>query len=127
MNTSIHSGKFPVAWKTSSVVPVPKGNNHSSISNYVRSISLLPVLSKLLKKHIHNLISNHLSIHYPIILQQWGFQPKNQLCLLLLMLSTTGLKSWIKVVKWVQYFLTFRRRLTQCLTSRLLTKLIQVN
>jgi hypothetical protein len=47
----------------------------ATVSNY-RPISLLPVLSKLLEKHIHHLISNHLSIHYPIALQLWGFQPK---------------------------------------------------
>ena len=45
------------------------------MSNY-RPISLFPILSKLLEEHVHNLISNHLSIHHTIALQQWGFQPK---------------------------------------------------
>ena len=75
MNESIRSGNFPNAWKTSSIVPIPKGNNHTSVSNY-RPISLLPILSKLLEKHVHCIISNHLSVHHPIALQQWGFQPK---------------------------------------------------
>ena len=35
MNASIHSGKLPIAWKTSSVVQVPRWNNHS---NYRRCI-----------------------------------------------------------------------------------------
>ena len=69
---SIHSGKFPTAWKTSSVVPIPKGNNDTSVSNY-RPISLLPILSKLLERHIYGLILN---LYHPIALQQWGFQPK---------------------------------------------------
>ena len=48
MNLSIHLGKFPTAWKTPSVVPIPKGSNHTCVSNY-RPISLLPILSKLLE------------------------------------------------------------------------------
>ena len=56
MNRSIHSGKFPAAWKTSSVVPVPKGNNHTCVTN-CRPISLLSIVSKMLEKHIHSLIS----------------------------------------------------------------------
>ena len=75
MNTSIRSGKLPTAWKISSVVPVPKGSNHTSVNNY-RPISLLPIVSKMLEKHIHSLIFNHLNEHHPIALQQWGFQPK---------------------------------------------------
>ena len=74
-NKSIQSGTFPEAWKTSSVVPIPKGNKHTCLSNY-RPISLLPILSKLLEKHIHKLISYHLDVNYPIALQQWRFQPK---------------------------------------------------
>ena len=75
MNQSISSGKFPSAWKSASVVPIPKGQNHTSTSNY-RLISLLSILSKLLEKHIHRLITSHLESHHPIALQQWGFQPK---------------------------------------------------
>ena len=75
MNMSICSGKFPTAWKTSSVVPIPKGSNHTRITNY-RPISLLSIVSKILEKCIHSLIFNHLNAHHPIALQQWGFQPK---------------------------------------------------
>ena len=74
-NKSIQSGTVPEAWKISSVVPIPKGNKHASVSNY-RPISLLPIISKLPEKHIHKLISSHLEVNYPIALQQWGFQPK---------------------------------------------------
>ena len=68
MNMSICSGKFPTAWKTSSVVPIPKGNNHTCVSNY-RLISLLLILSKLLERHIYGLIFNHLNLYHPIALQ----------------------------------------------------------
>ena len=72
-NLSIQSGCFPVLWKMSNVVPVPKSNDHSNPSNY-RPISLLPILSKLLEHHIHFLISEYLSLFHPISNDQWGFQ-----------------------------------------------------
>ena len=45
------------------------------MSNY-RPISLLPILSKLLERHVYGLSFNHLNLYHPIALQQWGFQPK---------------------------------------------------
>ena len=78
INTSIRLGKLPTAWKISSIVPVPKGSNHTSVNNY-RPISLLPIVSKMLEKHIHSLIFNHLNGHHPIALQQWSFQPKKSM------------------------------------------------
>ena len=47
-NTYIQTGNIPVAWKISSIVPIP---GHTSASNY-RPISLLPILSKLIERHI---------------------------------------------------------------------------
>ena len=41
-NLSITTGKLPRAWKTSSVVPIPKAENKSDAKNY-RPISLLSV------------------------------------------------------------------------------------
>ena len=72
-NLSIQSGCFPVLWKMSNLVPIPKSNDHSNPSNY-RPISLLPILSKLLERHIHVLISEHLALPHPISNNQWGFQ-----------------------------------------------------
>ena len=57
------------------VVPVPKSNTHANPSNF-RPISLLPILSKLLEHHIHYLLAEHLSLHYPISSAQWGFQSR---------------------------------------------------
>ena len=75
LSALIQSGTVPEAWKISSVVPIPKGNKPASVSNY-RPLSLLPIVSKLLEKHIYKLISSHLDVNNPIALQQWGFQPK---------------------------------------------------
>ena len=74
-NKSIMSGRSPSVWKLSSVVPVPKGDDSSNVANY-RPISLLPIVSKLLEKHMYWVIAKHLEVHSPISIQQWGFQPK---------------------------------------------------
>ena len=58
-NKSIASGKVPKDRKVSVVVPIPKRNDSSKPSNY-GPISLLSILSKLLERHMHKLIYNHL-------------------------------------------------------------------
>ena len=59
-------------WKTSVIVPIPKASDMSAPSNY-RPISLLPLLSKLLEKHFHFLISQHLQSRHIFSNSQWGF------------------------------------------------------
>jgi len=71
-NLSIQSGQIPTEWKQSLVVPIPKASNKSSPSNY-RPISLLAVLSKVLERHIHMLITDHLTEHHMLSDNQWGF------------------------------------------------------
>ena len=45
------------------------------METFYRPISLLSVTSKLLERHIHQLITDHLSDNYPLANTQWGFQP----------------------------------------------------
>ena len=59
-NKSLRSGKFPSDWKVARVVPIPKGGDPESPVNY-RPISILSILSKLLEKHLHDLLSHHLN------------------------------------------------------------------
>ena len=72
-NISIQNGKFPACWKTSSVVPVPKLSEHKEASNY-RPISLLSVVSKMLERHIYNMILYHINDTSPLSNKQWGYQ-----------------------------------------------------
>jgi len=71
-NLSLKSGKVPSDWKFARIVPIPKSGNPVNPSNY-RPISILPVLSKLLEKHIHNIISYHLHNVCPLSPNQWGY------------------------------------------------------
>jgi len=72
-NISIGNSCFPNCWKKSFVVPIPKASAHDSPTNY-RPISLLSVVSKLLERHIHFLLTLHLDENDPISEQQWGYQ-----------------------------------------------------
>ena len=72
-NVSIQSGRPPAAWKSANVVPIPKKQGAKS-PNEFRPISLLPVISKVPEKHLHFLISDHVSEHCPLSDCQWGFQ-----------------------------------------------------
>ena len=57
-------------------MPIPKSSNNKHSPSGYRPISLLPIVSKLLEKHIHSLIFDHLNEHAPVSDVQWGFQRK---------------------------------------------------
>ena len=71
-NLSSKSGKVPSDWKFTRIVPIPESGNPVNPSNY-RPISNVPVLSKLLEKHIHNVVSYHLHNVCPLSPNQWGY------------------------------------------------------
>ena len=71
-NKSIEPGSLPREWKLSAANPIPKGKEKNKPSNY-RPISLLPVLSKLLERHMFKLILSHVESASPLASQQWGF------------------------------------------------------
>ena len=93
-NTSLRNSRFPNCWKQSSIVPIPKGSAHDSPTNY-RPISLLSVVSKLLEKHIHLLLTSHLNHTQPISTQQWGFQQGKSTVTSLL----TVVDDWLKILE----------------------------
>ncbi len=71
-NSSISTGCFPSAWKMARVVPIPKGGDPTRISTY-RPISILPIISKILEKHVKLLCEKHICDQAPISPRQWGF------------------------------------------------------
>ena len=72
-NIFIHLGQFPELWKMSSILPIPKSSCHNEASNY-RPISLLSLLSKLIERHLHSLITEHITEARQLSNNQWGFQ-----------------------------------------------------
>ena len=59
-NKILSSGKIPVEWKISNIIPIPKGGVKNDVSNF-RPISLLPKVSKVLERCIYDQIINHVS------------------------------------------------------------------
>ncbi len=57
INLSFSSAVFPSRWKTAKVTPIFKNGDSTDISNY-RPISVLPILSKIIEKHVHNAYTN---------------------------------------------------------------------
>lgn len=85
-NISLSTGVLPNTWKQARIVPVPKSGNTSDPSNY-RPISILSVVSKLLERHVHQLLLHHLTVNHPLSARQWGFLP--QRCTASALLSVT--------------------------------------
>ena len=73
-NLSIHNQVFPASFKTAKVIPIPKNKDTNKIDN-LRPISIIPIISKPLEKHIHNCLNKYLenkSLLHPF---QSGFRP----------------------------------------------------
>ena len=64
---------FQMALKNAKVVPLPKTNDLSDPSNY-KPISLLPVISKPLERHIHKYLLQYLENNKLIHQYQSGFR-----------------------------------------------------
>ena len=87
----ISSGTFPTKWKLSSVVPIPKSSDKGSPKNY-RPISLLPILSQHLEKHVYGLLPK---LSEPIYDSQFGFQQEKSTTTALL--ETTH--NWLQLLE----------------------------
>ena len=91
-NLSITSGKFPSDWKFARVVPIPKAGVRDNPANY-RPISLLSSISKILERHILNVICFYLSVNSSLSTCQWGFTAKKS--------TTSALYTWLaKIHGW---------------------------
>ena len=89
-NISLKLGEIPEDWKVAHVTPIPESHSKFDPGNY-HPISLLSVLSKLLEKHVRNLLLTHLDETHPISAQQWALHLANQPLVLSLLLPTTGM------------------------------------
>ena len=78
INHSITSGIFPELWKYAVVTPIQKSKDSMELTNYYRPISVLPVLSKVLERVVHDQLVSHL-LKFNLLLsdRQSGFHPQH--------------------------------------------------
>lgn len=72
-NKCLREGVCPGVWKSARITPVHKGGPKNKVTNY-RPISILPTLSRLFEKLVHNYL--YPLIHNIIVPQQHGFVRK---------------------------------------------------
>ena len=72
-NHSLSSCIFPSEWKYSLITPLPKTNKPQTLNDY-RPISLLPILSKILERLVHNQIVSYLTDNNILDPYQSGYQ-----------------------------------------------------
>lgn len=73
INSIITFSNFPLEWKHSKVIPIPKKKSTSCLSDY-RPISLLPVLSKVLEKILQIQILQYLESNRMLSNYQSGYR-----------------------------------------------------
>ena len=88
----IDQNYFPRLFKTAKVIPLPKCKDTSQLNNY-RPISLLPVISKILEKHIHIHLSKHLENQSLFHSLQSGYRSKHSCSTSLAQLTNTWLSA----------------------------------
>ncbi|XDV17968.1 hypothetical protein PO909_023756 [Leuciscus waleckii] len=75
INSSLHTGTFPTAFKQARVTPLLKKTtlNTSFVENY-RPISLLPFIAKTLERAVFNQVTSFLSLNNQLDVNQSGFK-----------------------------------------------------
>ena len=74
INLSIITGIFPDAWKLARVTPIFKEGLNTDPNNY-RSISVLPLVGKLMERVVFNQLYQYLNSNYLLTDSQSGFRP----------------------------------------------------
>ena len=72
-NKSISNNCFPNRWKEAKVSPLHKNGPHDDVNNY-RPISILPILSKVLEKHVSECLLHYLNENNLLHKTQSGFR-----------------------------------------------------
>lgn len=73
LNLCINMAIFPLKWKISTIVPLPKKGDIRCITN-LRPVALLTVPGKILKKYLQGYLSNYLDDHQILTPNQGGFR-----------------------------------------------------
>ncbi|GJQ88739.1 hypothetical protein Trydic_g21044, partial [Trypoxylus dichotomus] len=73
-NAALKLQYFPSAWKTATVVPVPKPGKEPRLATSYRPISLLPAISKIFEKILLRHVNKYTNQHSVLPPEQFGFR-----------------------------------------------------
>ena len=73
INECIKNSYFPKTWKQAHVLPLPKINEPQEMKD-LRSISILPILSKIMEKSLDKQIRGHINAFQILPSKQSGFR-----------------------------------------------------
>nr|CAH7735754.1 unnamed protein product [Callosobruchus chinensis] len=73
INFCLTHNTFPEIWKSSKVIPIPKKNNPSNLSEF-RPVSILPTFSKIVEKIISNQLKVFITANKILPVTQSGFR-----------------------------------------------------
>ena len=76
INHSFATGIYPQHWKTAKVTPLYMSNNVDDLFNY-QLISVLPILPKVIERHIHDTLYGYLCANGLIYPRRSGFCQKH--------------------------------------------------
>ena len=74
INSSLYDSVFLSLYKYATFTPIHKAGKINQVGNY-RSISVLPILSKVYESAIYNRLTKLLCTHDKFICHQFGFLP----------------------------------------------------
>ena len=74
-NRSLEASTFPSIWKCGEVTALFKGGDRTDCNNY-RPITVLPTISKILERAVHQQMYEFLSANKLLTSNQFGFRPK---------------------------------------------------
>lgn len=73
VNYCFENDVYPSLWKFAKIIPLPKTNNVSDITD-LRPISILPTMSKIIEIIMNQQIREHVTLHNILPLNQSGFR-----------------------------------------------------
>ena len=107
---SMFTSTFPSEWKKAKVTPIYKDGDKSDVSN-CRPISVLPILSKILERAVHDQLYNYLTCNNIINQCQSGFRRNHSTNTALLDVTDHILKMQMMARLQPQFSLILRRHL----------------